>query len=92
MINDVVGDGSGGFYIGGNFTTVGGTACKNLAHIQSNGTLQSSWCPNPNGTVNVLALSGTTLYVGGAFTTIGVGEPTRERLAAVCTVQLRRGG
>ncbi len=86
VINDVVGDGSGGFYIGGNFTTVGGTACKNLAHIQSNGTLQSSWCPNPNGTVNVLALSGTTLYVGGAFTTIGVGAPTRERLAAVCTV------
>ena len=83
-INAVEGDGSGGFYIGGNFTSVGGVACKNLAHIQSNGSVQSSWCPDPNSTVNALALSGSTLYVGGAFTKIGVGEPTRERIAAIC--------
>ncbi len=83
-INAVEGDGSGGFYIGGNFTTVGGVACKNLAHIQSNGTVQSGWCPDPNSTVNALALSGSTLYVGGAFTKIGVGEPVRERIAAIC--------
>ncbi|MFL5896452.1 MAG: beta strand repeat-containing protein [Thermoleophilaceae bacterium] len=71
-------DGSGGFYVGGNFTHVGGVARLNLAHILSDGTI-ASFAPNPNDVVRALALSpaGTTLYAGGDFLQIGGGSHTR---------------
>ena len=80
-VSAAVPDGSGGWYIGGEFTGVGGVARRYLAHIKSDGTVDADWNPNPDNYVHTLALSGATLYVGGQFTTIG-GE-TRNRLAAV---------
>ena len=79
----VVADGSGGWYIGGTFTTVGTAARSNLAHIKADGAVDSTWNPSPNGYVTTLAVSGSTLYVGGWFTAIG-GQP-RNRLAALDT-------
>jgi hypothetical protein len=46
-VQAAVSDGSGGWYVGGEFTTVGGVAHSRLAHILSNGTLDS-WAPNPD--------------------------------------------
>ncbi len=78
----VVSDGSGGWFIGGKFTQVGGVARTNLAHILSDGSL-TSWNPNPNNDVFTLALSGSTLYAGGFFSVIG--GQNRNRLAALDT-------
>ena len=63
-------DGSGGFYIGGIFTTVGGVARNNLAHISSDGTV-TAWNPIINGYVNAIAVSGDTVYIGGIIQSIG---------------------
>ena len=73
-------DGSGGFYIGGLFTAVNGTTRNNLAHINSDGSLDT-WNPIANGAVYSLAVSGTTVYLGGAFTTIF--QSPRNNVAAV---------
>jgi len=83
-VNAVVPDGSGGWYIGGNFTKVGADTRNRIARINSDGSL-NSWAPEATGgtQVNALALSGSTLYVGGDFTLIG--GQSRNRLAAVDT-------
>lgn len=73
-------------YVGGEFTKVGGVTYNKLAAINTaSGTAITTFNPNVNGTVESLALSsdGSTLYVGGQFTTIG--GVTYNRLAAVNT-------
>jgi hypothetical protein len=78
-------------YAGGDFITIGGITRKRLAAIEFGGTCLTaynpsclhSWDPDANGNVNALAVSGTTVYAGGSFTTIG-GTP-RNRLAAIGT-------
>ncbi len=72
----VAADGSGGWYIGGEFTHVGGVPRANLAHIRSDYTLDDSWDPGANGIVNGMALNGSTLYVCGNFESTG-GQPRR---------------
>jgi hypothetical protein len=81
-VNAVVGDGSGGWYIGGLFAAVGGRPRANLAHITAAGTVDE-WSPNTDGEVYALALQGQVLYVGGAFTSIG--GQGRQNIAALST-------
>jgi hypothetical protein len=81
-VNTVVGDGSGGWYIGGLFAAVGGRPRANLAHISAAGTVDE-WSPNTDGEVYALALHGHVLYVGGAFTSIG--GQGRRNIAAMST-------
>ncbi|MSV72879.1 MAG: hypothetical protein F2881_06165, partial [Actinobacteria bacterium] len=65
-------DGSGGWYIGGHFTVSGSTS-RNLAHLLADGTLDPSWkataytasSSSNADTVYALAVSGSTVYVGG---------------------------
>ena len=64
-------DGSGGWYIAGGFAQVGGVARAGLAHILSDGTLDSSWNPAPDNAVSAIAISGSDIYVGGGFLNIG---------------------
>ena len=66
----VVPDGSGGWYIGGNFTRVCGVERNNIAHI-SDETLDTSWDPNANGSVFSLVVDNGAVYAGGWFTSIG---------------------
>jgi hypothetical protein len=75
-------------YVGGDFSTVrspnGATVVtrNNLAAFDlATGALRTDFQANTNGIVRTLVASGSTLYVGGSFTTIrGV---SRGRLAAV---------
>ncbi len=80
VVNVVVPDGIGGWYIGGFFTSIGGEIRNRLARINSDGSLHS-WNPNCDDGVNALCVSGSTLYVGGFFNNIG--GQSRSRLAAV---------
>ena len=73
-------DGAGGWFIGGDFTSVGGVAKYRLAHILPSGAVDPAWSPVVNNSVRTLAVSGSTLYVGGAFTYIS-GLP-RKYIAA----------
>jgi hypothetical protein len=76
-------------YIGGVFTTVGGVTRNNLAAVDSvTGALVTDFNPNiispdpnSNSYIYSLVLSGSTLYIGGRFTTVG--GVTRNNLAAV---------
>lgn len=81
-VYEAISDGAGGWFIGGDFETVGGLPRGNLAHIRGDGTV-SEWDPGPNGYVSSLARRGTTLYVAGSFTMIGGQE--RFLAAAVDT-------
>ena len=76
-------DTSGGFYIGGSFTTVTGTSRSYLAHINADATLDTNFAPTLNGTVTALAYSSGKLYVGGTFTTAN--STTRNNAAAFDT-------
>lgn len=72
----VVSDGSGGWYLGGDFWQVGGQSRQNLAHLFSNGSLDGAFAANCNGEVDSLALNGSTLYIGGFFTSVnGLSRP-----------------
>ena len=80
LVSAAVPDGSGGWYIGGTFTEVGGVPRNNIAHILADNTV-SPWNPDANGRVAALGVSGGTVYVGGDFTMIG-GQP-RNCIAAL---------
>ncbi|MSX03178.1 MAG: hypothetical protein F2813_08480 [Actinobacteria bacterium] len=61
-------DGSGGLYIGGQFTTVGGVdGFSNVAHITADGSVDTAWKPSVDGDVNAVVLREGRLFVGGEF-------------------------
>ncbi|MGB6047516.1 MAG: hypothetical protein WBG34_07930 [Flavobacteriales bacterium] len=80
-------DGNGGWFIGGEFTMVGGYARNRFAQYDQNMHL-TSFSPSFDGFVRTMHLKGDTLFVGGTFGT-AAGQP-RARLAAfsVSTGQL----
>jgi hypothetical protein len=77
-------DGAGGWYIGGNFSHVGGIPRSNLAHVLSDYSV-SVWDPDvasaAGWSVFTITLSGSTVYIGGSFPSVG-GEP-RSGIAAI---------
>lgn len=70
-VNAVASDGSGGWYIAGNFTSVGGQTRNYLAYIDSNGDVGTTWNPDPDDIVSNIVVSGSDIFVSGDFTTIG---------------------
>jgi hypothetical protein len=67
--------------VGGEFTTVNGTASKKLAKINvATGALDTTWKARTNGRVRDLVVSGGRVYVGGAFT--AASATPRANLAA----------
>ena len=60
-----VADGTGGWYLGGSFTNVGGVARPGLAHVRGDGVLDTAFAPGELGEVRALALVGKVLYAGG---------------------------
>ena len=79
----VISDGSKGWYIGGDFTSVGGIKRNCLAHVLSDETVDPNWNPNANNNVTALVKKRETIYIAGNFTKIG--EKERGGLAAVGT-------
>lgn len=77
-------DGSGGWYIGGQFTSVKGVTRNRLAHIYSDGTLDLTWNPNANNTVRKIIVDSGVVYIAGEFTQVN-GATTRNHLAALNT-------
>jgi trimeric autotransporter adhesin len=80
-VHAVCADGNGGWFVGGAFTSVGGVARNNIAHILSSGSVDPAWDPNASFIVYSLALSGTTVYAGGSFSSIG--GQSRNYIAAL---------
>ena len=80
-IRDSAPDGLGGVYIVGDISTVDGTSRPNAAHINADGSLDTSWNPAPNAGVMSVAVSGTAVYLGGNFTSVG--GASRDAIAAV---------
>jgi hypothetical protein len=74
-------------YIGGALSQIGApgnvVTRNKIACVDAVTGNATSWNPNANGNVNKLLLVGTTMYVGGAFGTIG--GSTRNGLAAIST-------
>jgi len=67
-------DGSGGLFVGGHFTFIGGQTRASLARIATTGagSADATWNPSPNGDVTSLTVDGAgSVYAGGTFTTIG---------------------
>lgn len=66
-----VSDGSGGWYIAGDFRGVGGVARAGLARLRGNRTVDRNWKPPAGtGSISALALRGNALIVGGEFAKI----------------------
>ncbi len=80
VVHAAVADGSGGWFLGGTFTHVGGVPRSNLARLDAAAQL-TDWNPGCSGSVFTLLLDGATLYVGGQFTAVGIAP--RNNLAAL---------
>lgn len=79
VVNCMATDGTN-IYMGGAFTTVGGTARTRVASVSVDGVLQSL-DPGPSAQPVGMAVSGSFLYVTGAFATIN--SQSRKFIAAV---------
>lgn len=79
-VGSVLPDGRGGWFIGGDFTAVGGSPRSSLAHILHDGSLDP-WAPSQDAhSISRMVLSGATLYVAGNFNFMD--GQRRVRLAA----------
>ena len=81
QVSVVISDGDGGWYLGGDFTRIGGHPAGGLAHVLADGDVDPDFHPVADGLVSAVALSGDTLWFGGQFDTVD--GATRTNLAAV---------
>jgi len=71
-VRAVVFTADGSCLIGGDFTTVGGTARSRIARVLPDGSLDAAFNPGANGRVNALAIQADgRILVGGQFTQAG---------------------
>ncbi|MBI5530990.1 MAG: hypothetical protein HY918_05865 [Candidatus Doudnabacteria bacterium] len=72
-VQKIISDGSGGWYLGGDFTKVNEQYIPGLIHVLSDGSLDTGFNAHMvmGEKVVSLLLDGSTLYVGGQFTRIG---------------------
>jgi hypothetical protein len=83
-VTAVAPDGSGGWYVGGDFSHVGGVPRLNLAHILADHTVDPNWTPEPNDRVDALAVAPDgAIYAGGRFDLIGANHVRRDFVAAI---------
>ncbi|MEO9175864.1 MAG: hypothetical protein ABI317_10175, partial [Gaiellales bacterium] len=76
----VLADGHGGWFAGGSISCFAGLRGASVIHLDPAGQLDRSWHVAHGASIGVLALSGPTLYAGGAFGVEGFGATTgRQR-------------
>ena len=66
-------------HVGGNFQSVAGVSRSGIAQLTESG-VATAWNPGASGIVYALRASGSLLYVGGAFSSIGA-QPFRNLAA-----------
>ena len=87
FINALAVQRDGKILVGGTFTMVGGggfgaTPRNNLARLNADGTVDVSFDPDLNGRVTALTVQPDgKILIGGAFTTLGGGGTSRNRIA-----------
>ena len=69
IVRAVVADGQGGWFIGGDFKYLGGQFRRYAAQVTAAGAV-TAWNPKPDLPVEALAFDGTTVFLGGAFSTV----------------------
>lgn len=81
-------------YVCGEFSgssSIGGKNCNYIAALSTTGVgAARDWYPAPNNTVCAMALSGTTLFIGGFFTGVDT-TPLHSPLAALDTTATSAG-
>lgn len=80
-VDAIITDGSGGWFIGGNFVRVDDEHVTNLVHIKADKSIDHAFLPQPNYTVLSLVVYNNVLYVGGNFNNIA--GQTRQHAAAI---------
>ena len=90
-VKSAISDGSGGWFLAGGFTSVGGLPRTNLAHVLADGSVDTQFTASVNRAANALALSGETLYVGGTFTTANGSPRIGRRRSIRRTARCGRG-
>lgn len=58
-------------FVGGYFTTVGASSRNSLASVDATTGAVNGWNPNVTGWIEDIAVNGASVYVAGAFGTIG---------------------
>jgi hypothetical protein len=90
-VNALALSGTSVLYVGGTFTEIGSTVVvrHRLAAIKTNAEATATaeattWNPNAiSGEVKALAVSGSVVYAGGTFQSVGLNSKVRNRLAAL---------
>ena len=80
-VRTVVSDGSGGWFIGGRFTEVGGLPRRGLARVLADGSVDPAFDAQLDDDVELLLLHAGNLYVMGDFSQVGASA--RSGAAAV---------
>ena len=83
-VHEIIPDGAGGWFIGGDFDRLIGFNMQNLTHILPDMSWNADFQPDPNNRVNALVLYNDILYIGGNFT--GMANSSASYLAAYNTV------
>ena len=83
QISVAVPDGSGGWFVGGDFEQIGDVRTRGLAHLDADGNADPDFTHEVNGLVSALDVHDGTVWLGGIFTEVN--GTAREGLAAVST-------
>lgn len=81
----------GKMVVGGDFVTAGGALRNRIARLNADGTLDTSFDPNVNGSVAAMVtFPNGKMTIGGSFTTVGV--DTKNRVARLFADGSRENG
>ncbi|MFN8155434.1 MAG: T9SS type A sorting domain-containing protein [Bacteroidia bacterium] len=81
IVKAIIPDGSGGYYIGGKFSSINNTTHHNIAHINNDFSIDNNFQADVTDTVYALTLANNTLYVAGAFDFVN--SSTKKYLVAL---------
>ncbi len=81
LVQAMVDDGQGGWFVGGAFAFAGDRSCPGVVHVKSDGRLDIEFCPRTDGPIHAMTRLDGSLYIAGQFT--HVGGQRRGQLAAI---------